>query len=175
MVERMVPEPTEPSLAGDERTTLVEFLDYLRSVLIRKGDGLTAEQLDTAPTVSSLTVGQLIRHMTMVESHWFEQCFAGRPEPEPWASADWESDPDWEMTSASEMTFAELRSDFDAACESSRTVVDTAPSLDAMAARVDHDRAVSLRWILVHMIEEYARHCGHADLIAEAIDGRSGD
>lgn len=167
--------PVEPEVAAGERQTLAEFIDFQRVVLLRKGDGLTSEQLAAQLWPSPLTIGRLIRHMTLVEDHWFDNVFAGNPEREPWASAPWEDDPDWEMTTADGVDFSTLRSDFGAACDRSRTIVDAAVDLDTIASTPSHDRLVSLRWILVHMIEEYARHCGHADLLREAIDGRVGD
>ena len=175
MTERTIPGPVDPALAGDESTTLANFLDFFRSVLIRKGDGMTREQLAAPAAASTLTIGRLIRHMTLVDSHWFEQAFAGRREPEPWASADWDADRDWEMSTADGMSFGDLRMDFERACDLSRSIVRGAESLNDLATVEDHGRQVSLRWIMVHMIEEYARHCGHADLIAEAVDGRLGD
>jgi uncharacterized damage-inducible protein DinB len=170
-----VPDPIEPSFAAGERETLIEFLDWYRTVLLRKGDGLTPHQLSTRLGPSSLTIGRLIRHMTFVEDFWFDFRFAGNPEREPWASAPWDADHDWEMTTADGLTFTELRVEYDAACARSRVVVDESPDLDPIAAAPQPDRQVSLRWILVHMIEEYARHCGHADFLREAIDGRTGD
>jgi len=79
------------------------------------------------------------------------------------------------MTTATGMSFVDLRADFEAACSRSRSHVEAAPSLDALAIGGDPGDPVSLRWILIHMIEEYARHCGHADLIRESIDGQVGD
>lgn len=154
---------------------LTEFLDFYRTVLVRKGSGLTPEQLTATVAASTLTIGRLIRHMTLVENHWFDETFAGLPEREPWASADWDADRDWEMTTAHGMAFADLRADFDEACERSRSHVEESPSLDVLASGGDSTNRVSLRWILIHMIEEYARHCGHADILRESIDGRIGD
>lgn len=170
-----VPPPTDPGRDHDELTTLTEFLDLHRTVLLRKAEGLSTEQLAETAAASSLTIGSLLRHMTFVEDHWFDATFAGMPDREPWASADWDLDPDWEMTTATGMTFAELRADFEDACERSRRHVAGAPSLETPARGGDPDVRTSLRWILVHMVEEYARHCGHADLIRESIDGRVGD
>ena len=93
-------EPIDPARSSDERTMLAEFLDFYRTVLLRKGRGLTPEQLAVSIAPASLTIGALIRHMTLVEDHWFDRTFAGLAEREPWASADWESDRDWEMTTA---------------------------------------------------------------------------
>lgn len=167
--------PDDPGRRSDELTMLTEFLDFYRVVLLRKASGLTIEQLNTTTAASSLTLGKLIRHMTLVEDHWFDFTFAGLPGREPWASADWEADRDWEMTTARGMSFADLRVDFEEACKRSRSHVGAAISLDALAAGGDASDRVSLRWILIHMIEEYARHCGHADFLRESIDGRTGD
>ncbi len=170
-----IAEPSDPARRSDELAMLTAFVDYFRTVLLRKADGLTQEQLAATIAASTLTIGALIRHMTFVEDHWFDNTFAGLPDREPWASADWDTDPDWEMTTASGMSFADLRIDFDEACDRSRSHVDAAPALDALATAGDTNDPVTLRWILIHMIEEYARHCGHADLIRESIDGRVGD
>ncbi len=170
-----VPEPSDPERRTDERTMLTAFLDFYRTVLLRKASGLTPEQLAMTTAASTLTIGGLVRHMTLVEDHWFDATFAGLPAREPWASADWDADRDWEMTTAIGMAFDDLRADFDEACDRSRAHVAATPSLDALAAGGDAGNRVSMRWILIHMIEEYARHCGHADLLRESIDGRVGD
>jgi uncharacterized damage-inducible protein DinB len=175
MTSTAVPDPVEPARSTSERDTLVEFLDWYRAVLIRKSDGLTPDELGATLGRSTLTVGRLIRHMTFVEHHWFHHAFLGNEYLEPWASAPWDHDADWEMTTANGLGFDQLRADFDAACTRSREIVAAVGDLKTIAALSSHDRDVSLRWILVHMIEEYARHCGHADLLRESIDGRVGD
>ena len=171
MTSSQLPEPPEPEYGGDERTTLTGFLDFYRSILVRKGAGLDAERLTSRLGASSLTIGRLIRHMTQVEDHWFQRVLPGDDPIEPWASAPWGDDPDWEMTTADGLDFATLRSDFEAACARSRATLERFDDLDLVALGASPDRPVSIRWILVHMIEEYARHCGHADLIRESIDG----
>jgi hypothetical protein len=93
----------------------------------------------------------------------------------PWIDAPWEADRDWEMTTAAGMKFDELRAHFEATCQRSRDVVERAESLDALQKLEGSRGPTSLRWILIHMIEEYARHVGHADLIRESIDGQVGD
>lgn len=170
-----VAEPVDPARRSDELSMLSAFLDFYRLVLLRKASGLTPEQLTTTVAASTLTIGRLLRHLTLVEDDWFDATFAGLAAREPWASADWATDRDWEMTTADGMTFEQLRADFEAACERSRSHVAGAPSLDALAAGGDVGNRASLRWIMIHMIEEYARHCGHADLIRESIDGQVGD
>lgn len=168
------PQPPLPSMnrAADESTTLLEMLEYYRTVLLRKTWGLTAEQLDTTVPPSDLTLGGLLLHMALVEDSWFDEGFAGNDQREPWASAPWDEDRDWDFHAAGEWSHQELVSQFEESVARSRRIVEEAASLDQPLARRD---SINLRWVLVHMIEEYARHCGHADLIRESIDGATGD
>jgi hypothetical protein len=95
---------------------------------------------------------------------------------EPWSAFDWESDPDWEFHHANEYTREQIEAQYVDSVARSRTVVDAAESLDLVAAKKSRSgNDINLRWILVHLIEEYARHAGHADLIRESIDGATGD
>ncbi|HQZ33028.1 MAG TPA: DinB family protein [Ilumatobacteraceae bacterium] len=170
---------TLPSVTADERTTLTEFLDYFRSVLLRKADGLDEIQARQQVGVSQMDMLGLIRHMAGVEQSWFSQAFAGNDEPEVWPSdddpdADWHHGPDDTLAVAVAAMYAQIAK--------ARAVVAAAESLDQVTA-VDvgpPDNPArfgprSLRWILVHLIEEYARHCGHADIIRENIDGAVDD
>ena len=160
---------------ADERTMLSSFLELYRVTLVRKAAGLTQEQLATPLPPSTLTLGGLLKHMAIVEDDWFTSDMAGRDLPEPWASVDWESDRDWELTSAKDDSPEELLALFEAACARSRAVIDSCDSLDQRSVKTNRDgNHWSLRWILIHMIEEYARHCGHADLLRENMDGQRG-
>ncbi len=163
----------DPPYAVDERQTLVTFLDYYRSVFLRKMAGLTAEQLALSLPPSALTLGGLLKHMALVEDNWFSSNWKGAPEIEPWASVDWDADPDWDFHSAGGDRPGELLALYDDAVARSRAAI--ADSYDLSATAESRGRVISLRWILVHMIEEYARHCGHADLLRQAIDGAVGD
>ena len=165
----------EPVRSAPERDTLVTFLDYFRSVLLRKAAGLDATQLATTLGPSTLTIGGLVKHMAFVEDHWFHNVLLGNDYPEPWASADWATSPDWEFDTASNDSPSELLGQFRASIARSDMAIASIPGLDSIAAKPSNGEPTSLRWILVHMIEEYARHCGHADLIRESIDGQSGD
>ncbi len=165
----------EPDRAATERNTLTAFLDYFRSVLVRQASGLSPEQLATPLPPSTLTIGGLMKHMSFVEIHWFDHVWSGNDYPEPWVSVDWATTPDWEFDTAARDTPAGLHAGFDAAVTLSRSAIAAVTDLDALAALESRGQATSLRWILIHMIEEYARHCGHADLIRESIDGRKGD
>ncbi len=164
-------------LPGNEEVVLQDFLDFYRTVMARKAEGLTAEELHRTTSASSLTLAGLVKHMALVEDSWFTIRFANQPVPDPWGDADWDLDQDWEMTTALEDSPQELLALFDLACDRSRAVVAAAPSLDSEmpADQLGQGGPTNLRWIMVHMIEEYARHTGHADFLREAIDGQTGD
>jgi hypothetical protein len=172
----MTDDRPRPPYSGDEPSTLLGFLDWHRATLRRKAGGLDAEQLGRTLPPSTMTLGGLVTHMAWVESWWFVETFLGEGPGEPWASADWDSDNDWEWTCAAAMDPPEIWAHWDREVERARGIVAGASGLDAAAA-VAHRRTgepISLRWIVVHMIEEYARHNGHADLIRESIDGSVG-
>ena len=105
-----------------------------------------------------------------------EDRFLGLPEREPWIGVDWDTDPDWEFHAAARLEPDELRQRYRDACDRSRHAMAEAASLDQQSARTLRDgRHFSLRWVLLHLIEETARHAGHADLLREAIDGSVGE
>jgi uncharacterized damage-inducible protein DinB len=173
-------ERTDPPLAADEATTLVAFLDYHRDTLRMKAEGLTAEQLATPHPPSSLTLAGLLKHVALNEASWFGRVLHGRELGEPWASVDWDADPDWELRTAADDAPEELHRLMDDAVAQARRDIDAALAdggldhLSVVSARKE-GRQFSLRWILLHMLEEYARHNGHADLIRESIDGATGE
>jgi hypothetical protein len=160
-----------PGLQANERDTLMQFLDYYRTVLARKAAGLTSAQLSINLAPSQLTLGGLLKHMAVVEDNWFVRRWEGGEYSEPWASAPWEEDRDWELNSSSGDSPEYLFELYRIAIERSDRIVAGVDSLDARSVRARDGENWSLRWILVHLIEEYARHCGHADLIRESIDG----
>jgi uncharacterized damage-inducible protein DinB len=168
---------TEAALDADERTMLNAFLDYHRATLEWKVEGLRDEDAHrVAVPTSALTLGGLVKHLALVEDSWFTDRFAGLGEPEPWASAPFDEDRDWELHSAADDTLDELLALYRAACERSRAVIASAASLDDLSASTSREgEHFTLRWILFHMIEETARHNGHADLLREAIDGETGE
>ncbi len=152
---------------------LRQFLDYYRAALIDRAWGLDAEKLQRALPPSTLSLSRLIGHMTLVEEHWFRVRFDSDDLSERSAAFDFDRDPDAEMTHAQSLSIDELLSAFEAAVDDSRAREAAAESLDQVSKQ-SHPRTGetwNLRWIMVHMIEEYARHCGHADLIRESIDG----
>ena len=169
----------DPDTAGDEHTSLSQFLDFHRATLVIKVSGLSSEQLAARAVPSSaITLGGMLKHLALVEDDWFQVKFLGRPELEPWASAPFDVDPDWDWHSAVDDTPDDLLRLHDAACTRSRAaVVEVGGDLDRRSAVTDPrtGATISLRWILLHMIEETARHNGLADLLREAIDGSVGE
>jgi hypothetical protein len=161
----------EPPITGDERSMLTGWLEYQRSTLLWKCDALQgAELLRPAIPPSTLTLLGLVRHMTYVEWHWFAHVFAGSGSPPP-ISLDEDPDADF-----NDLRAAAAPADIDRyrrQCDVSRSIFEDAEDLDGVA--VSLDRPVSLRWIMIHMIEEYARHNGHADLLREQVDGSVGE
>ncbi|MBA2575271.1 MAG: DinB family protein [Euzebyaceae bacterium] len=170
-------ERIDPETNADERAALAQFLDYHRATLLGKAAGLDQAQLATTTAASSLHLAGLLKHMALVEDSWFRVTFLGDQPAQWWRDVDWESDPDWEFRTAAKDDPAELRALYQQACERSRAAVDAADSLDQRSVRKSRrrDETFNLRWILLHMIEETARHNGHADLIREAIDGQTGE
>ena len=164
------PRPAVPRVA-DERTMLEAWLDLHRQTLLMKCTGLSAEQLkrrSVAP--STLTLHGLVRHMAEVERDWFRICFAGQAicalySTEAWPTADFN-----DLESAAPAT------DFATFAEEVRLAraVTIGRPLDDTFVHPQRGVAINLRWVYIHMIEEYARHNGHADLLRECIDGVTG-
>ena len=169
----------EPPPAGSEIETLLGFLNYQRATLAWKCSRLDAPGMTTTVASSSMTLGGLLKHMAFVEDDWTSRWLWGRERPEPWISVDWSTDQDWEWNSARDHTPDELLAIWRRSVDRSQELIDAAieaGGLDILAVRPWPDgRIPSLRWILVHLIEEYARHNGHADLLREAVDGETGE
>jgi uncharacterized damage-inducible protein DinB len=170
---------TEPPLAADEAATLLGFLEYQRATLAWKSSGLDAAGLAATIGVSSMTLGGMLKHLAYVEDHWCSRWLHGRdPEP-PWNTVDWKADPDWDWHSAAEDSPERLYTLWQDAVARSRAMVAEALAdggLGRLAQRTWPDgEAPSLRWILCHLVEEYARHNGHADLLRESVDGLTGE
>lgn len=158
-------------MVGDERTMLTVWLDYQRATLLWKCEGVEPEDMvRRSVPPSKLSLLGLLRHMTFVEWSWFEKCFAATGSPQPF---DTTQDVDVDFNDLDPARVAQDMKRFLRQCDVSRRVVEGADSFDQLAAKARDD--VSLRWIVVHMIEEYARHNGHADLLRELVDGAVGE
>ena len=172
-------ELVHPPLRAPEVESLMAFLDYHRNYLRRKTEGLTQEQLAQTLAPSTMTLGGLLKHMALVEDNWFSVVLMGNPDAEIWQPVDWEGDPDWEWRTAADDSPEQLRTLWDESVALARSSLGEALAADDLgqpATRSWPDgRSPSLRWILCHMIEEYARHNGHADLIRESVDGSTGE
>ncbi|MDQ3766594.1 MAG: DinB family protein [Actinomycetota bacterium] len=169
----------EPPVAGDETATLLGSLERQRATLAWKCGGLDATGLRATLAPSSITLGGLLKHLAFVEADYFIWKLLGRDPGAPWNTVDWDADPDWDWRSAAEDAPEELLTLWQDAVTRSRSAVTEALAdggLEQLARYTWPDgRAPSLRRILIDLIEEYARHVGHADLIRESVDGLTGE
>jgi uncharacterized damage-inducible protein DinB len=161
---------------NDELVNLTRFLEDHRAIFRAKAGGLDHDQLQRSLPPSDLTLGGMIKHLAFVEDWWFGRTLLN-DQAELWVRVDWAADPDWDWHSAAEDDPDQLWALWEDAVTCSRAAVAADPRPDRLArkARPDGREPVTLRWILTHMIEEYARHNGHADLIRQSIDGQVGD
>jgi uncharacterized damage-inducible protein DinB len=166
----------DPDPGGTELELLCQYLDYQRETMLSKTADLSREQLAQTHPPSELTLSGLLYHLALNEESWMEKRFRGLPDREPWIGVDWDADPNWEFRTAAELQPEELRQRYREACDRSRQVVSNTSSLDQLSVEPFSDgRHFSLRWVLLHLIEETARHAGHADFLREAIDGAVGE
>ena len=172
-------ERPEPPYSAGEGEMLRGFLEWQRSTLEWKTRGLDENGLRATTAASSMTLGGILKHMAWVEDHWFSYVLHNRERAEQWVHVDFSVTPDWEWTSSLNDTANVLRVRWEDFCEASRRAVDeclVSGDLDQPAKRLwDRGQQPTLRWIFLHMIEEYARHNGHADLLREAVDGQVGE
>lgn len=166
-------ERPEPDRIADERRALEQWLDYHRLTLQHKCAGLTGEELKRrAVPPSALSLLGLVRHMTEVERWWFRIHAAGEDLSFPYdpdqSGADFDDTADADAAANLE--------DYRREIEAARAAVSQMELDDVVPSKGDHpDRTRDVRWLYLHMIEEYARHNGHADLLREAVDGATGD
>ncbi len=164
--------PDVPPLIADERTMLVSWLDFHRRTLLAKCDGLGPDQLAArAVPPSGLSLLGIVRHAAEFEAFWFRRVFLDETFPARYSTRE---DRDAAFDGAAPDNAADGLAAFDEACGRSRQIVADAGSFDDVGRRRLGGEEVSLRWIVVHLIEEYARHNGHADLLRQAIDGTVG-
>ncbi|MFD5876863.1 DinB family protein [Streptomyces sp. NPDC060322] len=171
--ETTAPERTEPALDAAERQMLEGWLDYHRATLAMKCEGLTDAQLREASVPpSEFTLLGLVRHLAENERGWFREVLAGEELPLIYGT---DEDPDGEFHLTEADTWEEARTTWQAEIEQARANA-ARFELDSPSVGVSKEgKPFSLRWIYTHMIEEYARHNGHADLVRERIDGATGE
>src|SRR5215469_8155415 len=172
---RMATDRARPAQNAGEQEMLTGWLEHHRGILIWKCEDLTAEQLRRrAVPPSTLSLLGLVRHMAQVERGWFRQVFLGEDVPDLY---DRSADEDADFNDVDQADPAEAFRAFEQECAASRLALAQAPSLDVLSQQTSErtGQPWSLRWIVTHMIEEYARHNGHADLLRERVDGSTGD
>ncbi|MEW9527840.1 DinB family protein [Microbispora sp. NPDC049125] len=164
---------TDTPPSWDERATLTTFLDYTRATVHAKCEGVSEEHARSAPLPGSplMTMSGLVSHLHWVEYSWFQVVFLGEEDKGPWTKEE----PDREMSLGVEIPLARLLGDYEAQCARYRQLV-ASHDLDDTAKRPVRDgRHMTLRWILMHLVEETARHNGHLDILREMADGVTGD
>ena len=168
-----------PPMAGTELETLLGALERQRGYVVWKCGGVDAAGLRQPLGPSTMTLGGLLKHLALVEDHTLGKELLGLEIPAPFTGVDWDADPNWEWrTAADDSPDYLLRLWQDAAGRSRANVAEALAEggLDRLAAEARRDgRRPSLRRLLIDMIEEYARHVGHIDLLREAVDGLVGE
>jgi uncharacterized damage-inducible protein DinB len=156
-------------VAGSEKEVLGGFLDHYRNTLLDICEGLTEEQLRRSMVPSGTSLLSLVKHLAYVEYGWFQESIANEKFDYPFDT----NDPEAEFRIEAGETAQDIFDLYRRACERSRRVYENA-SLDDMVENPDRSADYNVRWVVVHMIEETARHAGHADIIREQLDGRTG-
>jgi hypothetical protein len=169
----------QPPIAGTETEALVGALERQRATFRWKADGLDTAGLQTRIGASALTLGGLLKHLARAESQMFSTKLTGAPIDPPFDTHDWDSEDEWDFTSAADDTPEQLYSIWDT------TIARSRERLQAVLARGGLEQEVhmgiaggphaNLRRLLCDLLEEYGRHTGHADLLREAVDGRVGE
>jgi uncharacterized damage-inducible protein DinB len=159
---------------GAERDALAQQFDYQRETILIKTDGLTREQLAQQLPASALTLAGILYHLALVEEGWLEVRYLGLPRREEWQGVDWDADPDWEFRTATTMEPEQLRRRYRDACNRSRQAAAKADSLDQLSAvKLGNGEQFTLRWVLLHLIEETASTPGTPTCSARRSTARS--
>ena len=172
--------PWEPPFAGTEVEHLLGAIDRQRATFRWKTADLDVDGLTFRLPSSTLSLGGLLNHLAWAEDLMFTRKLDGSPLHEPWASAPFGDDPDWEFTAADDEAPDTLYRRYDEQVARSRARVAAALGDDGgldqiVALGRDHGITITLRRLLFDLLEEYGRHTGHADLLREAVDGRTGE
>lgn len=154
-------------VAGAEKEVLEGFLDHYRATILGICRGLSEEQLRRSFVPSGTTLLGMVKHLAYVELGWFVENVANEPVDYPF---DLDGDPDVDFQVGEDETAEEIFELYRSACERSRAAL-AAASLDDPVLNPSRSRDYNVRWVVVHMIEETARHAGHADIIRELLDG----
>ena len=158
---------------ADERTIVESMLEWYREGVVHKVSGMSQEHAAAAPLTSPTSAAGIVKHLALVEDFWFTAGIAQQGVPEPWAGVSFDDDPDWEFRTARSEPLADSVRLYEQACARSRAAI--APLSLEDTARGRRRGEYSLRWVLVHMLEETARHLGHLDILRELADGTSGE
>lgn len=173
------PTPWEPPMAGTEVEQVLGALERLRWTFRFKVDGLGVDGLTTRVGPSSLTLGGLLKHLAVQEDYAFHVKLAGEGMPGDWADNGWDEDDDWDLAFTADDDPELNYRRYDAAVARSRTALDRAIAQGGLDQPIsltgEGGEPVSLRRLVLDLVEEYGRHTGHADLLREAVDGRVGE
>lgn len=164
---------TDQPASWDERTTLLTMLAYVRATAVAKSEGLSDELAGHAPLATSplTSIGGMVNHLRWVEHSWFENRFAGQPDRGPWT----DEEPDREMTLGAEGPLTAVLEGYAEQARLTDEIVAAHDLDDRSELPVRNGEHPTLRWIVLHMIEETARHNGHLDILREMADGTVGD
>ena len=165
------PLPQEPPFGDTERDMLEAFLDHYRAIILRKLGGLSLEDATRRLVPSDSTLLGIVKHLGYVERNWFQMRLDGQDLPVPWT----DEDPDADFRIEPGEDVESVAAWYQDQCARSRELSHAAASLDQVARAAGRRGTANLRWILVHMIEETARHAGHVDVARELIDGTTGE
>jgi hypothetical protein len=157
-------------VAGSEKEVLAGFLDHYRRTLLDVCDGLSEEELRRPMVPSGTSLLGMVKHLAYVERGWFQEHVANEPFEYPF---DFDDDPEADLRIEDGETSREIFELYRGACDRSRKALESA-SLDDLVANPDRRADYNVRWVVVHMLEEIARHVGHADIIREELDGKTG-
>jgi uncharacterized damage-inducible protein DinB len=169
--------PTPLPVAGSEIDTLLGALDRNRRTFAWKAFGLSQEEMNRTLGPSTLTLAGLVKHVALVEDYYFSMGL-GEVMPQPWRDVDFDADPNWEWRTSADDSPEELETLWRAAVDRSRSATAAfleGGSADDLVTWTERTERPNLRSMLVDLVEEYARHTGHADLIRESIDGLVGE
>ncbi|MFW0112589.1 DUF664 domain-containing protein [Rothia sp. CCM 9417] len=168
----------EPSLTGNEKELVLGYLSFQQQVFIRKihnehGDLLSDEVLSKALPPSTMTLKGMIAHLWFVEDYWRQEVLLGQNLPQPWQSMDWDTDPDadWHIRLPTPQCVTHLQDSMQA----THRLLEASNWDQLSTGKLKDGTRFSYRWVALHLVEEWGRHLGHADLLRENIDGTVGD